>query len=148
MWDYLSAVEVPYLDKGDYSLTILIPKAHWLIEQGVPTCLSMDYMMEFIPRDAKQTEEDEFVANPSSGPVTIIMTFPPGHKNLKLGEELKVSVHFDRRLDLRDAAGNMPEVAHLCQLQNMADKKKMLTPTRYFYDKSQAQLSWDFASHG
>ena len=31
VWDHLSAIEFPHLDKGTYEMQISVPKAHWFL---------------------------------------------------------------------------------------------------------------------
>jgi len=113
-WDYLSAIEIGHLDVGRYVLSLSIPKAHWFIEQDIPTCLTIDLMMEFIPRDPQITAEDDF--SDISGPVQILSVFPPSRNDQKLGSELNMMIHLSRPIDIREAAKTMPDVAQLCRL--------------------------------
>ena len=73
-WDHLSAVEVAHLPAGHYKLSIAIPKGHWFVQKALPTCLSLDLMIEFVQKDISRGE-DEFGDN--SGPVQILTVFPP-----------------------------------------------------------------------
>ena len=50
-WDHLTAIEIGHLDVGRYLLSLSIPKGHWFIEKDIPTCLTIDLMIDFVPRD-------------------------------------------------------------------------------------------------
>jgi len=48
------------LPKGEYTLTLAIPQAHWFLTKGVTTCHSLDFMLEFIPHDGGFSDESNF----------------------------------------------------------------------------------------
>ena len=120
-WDHLSVVEVPHLAPGHYTLEIGIPKAHWFIQKGLATCLSFDFMMEYVARDAGDDALGEFTDD-SSGPVDVLMIFPPSRSDLHLGSELNMVAHLGRAVDFREAASQVGDLRSLCRLVNGANK--------------------------
>jgi hypothetical protein len=113
-WDHLASIEVPFLPKGDYILLLAIPQAHWFHTKGTPTCLSMDFMMEFMPKDASVSEEEMFVK--TDGPIQIMGVFPPSKDDLTLGRSLAINLRFDRHVEYRDMVHRTSDLARLCQL--------------------------------
>ena len=75
VWDHLSTLEVSYLEKGEYILLVSIPQAHWFHVKNTVTCLSFDFMMEFLPKDASTSEDSMFLQD--EGAVTVMSVFPP-----------------------------------------------------------------------
>ena len=134
-WDHLSTLELSHLPKGQYVLGIAIPQAHWFLTKGVETCLSLDVMMEFIPKDASYTEEEGLLMQDDANQVIQVMNvFPPARQAMKLGDNLKLRIHLDRFVDFRDMASRTNDMAHLCQLQNLGDPKKFASATRFHYE--------------
>ena len=95
-WDHLSAIEVAHLPQGKYTLTIAIPKAHWFAQKkGEPTCLSLNFIMEFI-----QQQDD----GSPNGPIQIQTVYPPSQSSLKLSDTLNMMLHLSKAIDFREAA--------------------------------------------
>ena len=57
-------------------------------------------------------------------------------------------LNLEREVDFREAAAQLPDLAHLCRLQNTVDKKKFINPARYWYDKDLIKLTFDFRKEG
>ena len=142
-WDHLSVVEVPHLAPGHYALEIGIPKAHWFIQKGLATCLSFDFMMEYVARDADDDALGEFTDD-SSGPVDVLMIFPPSRSDLHIGSELNMVAHLSRAVDFREAASQVGDLRTLCRLVNGANKATTIEPAKFHYLKDKMQLMFDF----
>jgi hypothetical protein len=54
----------------------------------------MDFMMEFMPKDASVNEETMFMQTDSA--VKVLSVFPPMRQNMSLGDPLKIDMRFDR----------------------------------------------------
>lgn len=141
--DHLTSIEVPFLPKGDYMLMLAIPQAHWFMTKGTPTCLSMDFMMEFMPRDANVNEESLFVQ--SDGPVQVLGVYPPHLDSMILARPLQINIKLDRHVDFRSIAQRTSEMAHMCQLQNDGDLSKYFAPKRYQYQGDNIFLVFSFS---
>ena len=111
--------------------------------KGTPTCLSMDFMMEFMPRDANVNEESMFVQ--SDGPVQVLGVYPPSQDSMILARPLQINIKLDRHVDFRSIAQRTSEMAHMCQLQNDGDLSKYFAPKRYQYEGDNIFLLFSFA---
>ena len=75
IWDHLSSIEMPLLERGEYVLAIEIPITHWFLQHNEHTCLDIDLMLEFIPREAGSDEKSMFLGEDQA--VYIMNVFPP-----------------------------------------------------------------------
>lgn len=118
--DHIAAIEKSLLQKGLYTVTIAIPQAHWFRSEQINTCLGFTMMLEFVPKDNRQKLEDEFVGG-LQGPVEVLSVMPLGSMEMQLMSSIDIFGHFDRNINVRDAANNLPEYAGLCQLRSLVD---------------------------
>ena len=86
--------------------------------------------------------------NDSSGPVDILSIYPPSKNDVQMGESLQMMIHFNRQIDFRDVADKLTDLSQICRLQNVYSKTSFINPKKYFYDKDQAKLLFDFAKEG
>ena len=101
-------------------------------------------MIEFIHREGSNESE----LSELSGPVDILTVFPHSKHDLQLNDKLTVMASVSREIDFHDAAATLPDLGHLCRLVNNADKKKTITPARYFYDRNVIEVIFDFGRDG
>lgn len=88
VWDHLTSVELNYLPKGEYVLLVEIPQAFWFHIKGTPTCLDMNFMMEFMPKDASTTEDSMFMSDDEA--VQVLHVFPASGHSMNLAMELNL----------------------------------------------------------
>ena len=147
IWDHLSTIEVPLIQKGQYVLAIEIPIAHWFLQQNEQTCLSLDLMLEFIPKESNFDEESQFI-NDDNNAYYIMNVFPPAKLEMSLADQLSIRFHVDRPVDFNQFVQNTADLAHLCQLQSVTDHTKSLVPTKHNYgEPNEAHLFFDFSKH-
>ena len=57
--DMIHSIELPEMKKGKYKLRIGLPKAYWMKQQKMDTCLSFDFIMEYVVKKTSSYSDEE-----------------------------------------------------------------------------------------
>jgi hypothetical protein len=140
--DMLHSIELPELNQGKYKLKIGLPRAYWIKQQKFETCLSFDFIMEYMQRrSAAQTADDD---DGQRKAYTVVAVAPSEKRDLKLGSTMALTVMFDSLIDTRQLAANLPDASRICRLQSMVQENRYINPARQYYRQRQGQLHFDF----
>ena len=142
-WDMLHSIELPELSKDRYTLKIGLPRAYWMKQQKFETCLSFDFIMEYMRKTSAVSTADDDDDQPTA--YTVVAVAPPSKRDLGLGSTLALTVMFDAPVEARQLAANLPDASRICRLQSVVQENRYLNPARQYYRQRQGQLHFEFA---
>ena len=114
-FDMLHSIEIPSLDKGKYKLRIGLPRAYWMKQQKTDTCLSFDFIMEYVLKQKTSSYSDEEDDQGGIREYTVVGVAPT-HKQLELGDTMALTIMFDNIIDRRALAANIADASRICRL--------------------------------
>lgn len=139
--DTVSALEVPHIKAGKYTLQISVPKAAFVFTPKFETCLKFDLNIEYM---ALNKETDSSV-------IQVLSVMPDKLVDLTTDDTLSLELNFQYNAKLKQLAKSINKIEHICRLMPASTSYKLadlkIKPSKTFYREKHAILDFDFSAH-
>ena len=119
VYDKTTFVEVPSIDKGEYTLEVVLPRALFLASAHEPTCIGFDLAVEYVTRSHAPQDADKY---------EILSVRPLELNQISPNEDTIIELDFDKDVVLDDLVHGLADRFYVCQLVYNGDSSNKIHP--------------------